>query len=660
MTTIKPLESPSLDVQTGTPAQQWANETTRAAELSAAGTSSFTAPAVPEPPAHVPGTSSFTQPTPTAVTPGTPGPDFPGAYPATQDRREGLNDPNQVVEKAKEYVPSQEEVSGTLKSATETASSTLQSATESASTTLQSVAETAKQYLPASVASYIPGNNNTRTTAGPYDDFHETSLPSTEITGARPSEHSGGVGALPGTINETGVAKVLDEREEGEKGSTLEGLAAGATQSARATTNNAKETTGSAVRTAQETASNLTSRAQETAGAAAAVVAGTAAEAAYKAKETAGNVVGSAQETATTATASTQPSKSIFNSSLETGTSLPSSETNGLRPGENSSGVGSLPGPVGEAGVAQVPYERAVEGVSMPTSEKAGARAGERVGGVGALPGGADETGVADVPAGDVKSGKEMGYGAAAGGVAAGGVAAVATHDAFERKQSVPRAKPEDMVGGGKADGVNRLETDPLVKGDGIKVPQDAGTKGEGMTKDARDALRGQEKEAEKKFPAPVGLNTTGRVHGLGRDGARLDDKDIGRGGVDRVESAYEHGTNVSSTTFQVPSAPQQSDRTKADGDEPNYHPAALHPIPSPSETASTKAEGRDEHSGRDKEEKHKPSLMEKVRGEAKVLSGKIMRKHEKVEEGEALKKGESRGGIGSAAGTAVHADGKT
>lgn len=40
---------------------------------------------------------------------------------------------------------------------------------------------------------------------------HKTSLPSTEVTGAGTGEHVGGVGSLPGTVAESGVARLPDE-----------------------------------------------------------------------------------------------------------------------------------------------------------------------------------------------------------------------------------------------------------------------------------------------------------------------------------------------------------------------------------------------------------------------------------------------------------------
>lgn len=39
-------------------------------------------------------------------------------------------------------------------------------------------------------------------------------MPSTELKGARPLEHTGGVGALPGNLSESSVALLPDERQE--------------------------------------------------------------------------------------------------------------------------------------------------------------------------------------------------------------------------------------------------------------------------------------------------------------------------------------------------------------------------------------------------------------------------------------------------------------
>ncbi|KAH8102746.1 hypothetical protein BXZ70DRAFT_929798 [Cristinia sonorae] len=125
------------------------------------------------------------------------------------------------------------------------------------------------------------------------------------------------------------------------------------------------------------------------------------------------------------------------------GTSLPSTETQGAKPGDYTAGVGALPGKLGEQGVARLPDEvparekeaaatttigGAVDTVkqkgtssllsficpahlvlpvlgstsspqtSLPSSEPHGALPGTRSAGVGSLPGHADESGVARLP----------------------------------------------------------------------------------------------------------------------------------------------------------------------------------------------------------------------------------------------------------------------
>lgn len=62
----------------------------------------------------------------------------------------------------------------------------------------------------------LPGTVNEAGVAILPDERSGThfSLPSHELTGALPREHSSGVGALPGTVNETGVAVLPDEKSE--------------------------------------------------------------------------------------------------------------------------------------------------------------------------------------------------------------------------------------------------------------------------------------------------------------------------------------------------------------------------------------------------------------------------------------------------------------
>ncbi len=53
--------------------------------------------------------------------------------------------------------------------------------------------------------------------ASEHDVQHKTSLPTTEYAGAGAHEHTGGVGSLPGPMNEAGVAKLPDENTDQER-----------------------------------------------------------------------------------------------------------------------------------------------------------------------------------------------------------------------------------------------------------------------------------------------------------------------------------------------------------------------------------------------------------------------------------------------------------
>ena len=52
--------------------------------------------------------------------------------------------------------------------------------------------------------------------ASEHDSEHTTSFPTREITGAGTREHVGGVGSLPGPVNESAVPKLPEERHTDE------------------------------------------------------------------------------------------------------------------------------------------------------------------------------------------------------------------------------------------------------------------------------------------------------------------------------------------------------------------------------------------------------------------------------------------------------------
>ncbi|KAI0266495.1 hypothetical protein BC834DRAFT_131866 [Gloeopeniophorella convolvens] len=116
----------------------------------------------------------------------TPGVDVPGAFP----KEEGGGSLSGVMDSARQYLPDQN--------------------------TLKQAGETARSYLPAGLASYMresPSEIFSRlspdcASAG----TGTTSLPSAEKEGVKPGEHHDGVGPLPGSISETSVARLPDER----------------------------------------------------------------------------------------------------------------------------------------------------------------------------------------------------------------------------------------------------------------------------------------------------------------------------------------------------------------------------------------------------------------------------------------------------------------
>jgi hypothetical protein len=128
----------------------------------------------------------------------------------------------------------------------------------------------------------------------------KTSLPSSEITGAQPGEHTDGVGALPGRFTETGVAKLPDERA-GTNTATLP----------------SQEPTGA--HTGEHT-------------------------------DGVGALPGKFNESGV----ARLPDERGTNTAT-----LPSQESSGIQSGESTAGVGALPGDATEEGVARLPDERA-------------------------------------------------------------------------------------------------------------------------------------------------------------------------------------------------------------------------------------------------------------------------------------------------------------
>jgi hypothetical protein len=113
-------------------------------------------------------------------------------------------------------------------------------------------------------------------------------------------------------------------------------------------------------------------------------------------------------------------------------TSLPSTEREGVKPGEHHDGVGPLPGSISETSVAKLPDERMQPAreadqptqkqalgagtTSLPSRERKGVQPYEHHNGVGPLPGTSSETSVAKLPDERAAAAAERRPGAAAAG----------------------------------------------------------------------------------------------------------------------------------------------------------------------------------------------------------------------------------------------------
>ncbi|KAG1824281.1 hypothetical protein EV424DRAFT_1320723 [Suillus variegatus] len=131
----------------------------------------------------------------------TPGHEFPGSYPKELEQEQSRGDGSEgpaagasVVQTAKQYMP------------------------DPVGRTVDYASKTAAAYIPIpqgvkkTVASYW--YSQPKGIQSELDQHLSTSLPSSELKGAQPHEHVGGVGSLPGTISESSVALLPDERAE--------------------------------------------------------------------------------------------------------------------------------------------------------------------------------------------------------------------------------------------------------------------------------------------------------------------------------------------------------------------------------------------------------------------------------------------------------------
>ncbi|KAG1846919.1 hypothetical protein C8R48DRAFT_732338 [Suillus tomentosus] len=135
----------------------------------------------------------------------TPGHEFPGSYPRELEQEQSRGDESEgpaagasVAQTAKQYMP--DPVGRTVDYASKTAAAYIPIP--------QGVKKTVASYWSNEEDSQLKGIQSE------LDQHLSTSLPSSELKGAQPHEHVGGVGSLPGTISESSVALLPDERAE--------------------------------------------------------------------------------------------------------------------------------------------------------------------------------------------------------------------------------------------------------------------------------------------------------------------------------------------------------------------------------------------------------------------------------------------------------------
>ncbi|KAH9837609.1 uncharacterized protein C8Q71DRAFT_897911 [Rhodofomes roseus] len=597
---------PTLNAETGTPAHEWAQSTTTAAfarDDPAPAANSFTPPGV------VGTTSSVT----------TPGLEIPGAYPS--DTRGAINTQG-ITEAAKNAVNT---VTTTAQQYLPVAQETAAQAAQRAAAAASQATQTASSYLSNAA---VVGGSTVRASAA--DQPHEASLPSTETTGALPQEHVGGAGALPGSVRETAVTKLPDER-------SIKG------DSAIYPTNTYPSTAPPDVLSPASQQSSAIS-------------------------PLAGSTV-----PATTAFTALAPSGTPHSHPQDTSVtlrdSLPSQEATGQAPYTHQDGAGALPGLQREPDVAVLPAESGGPAGSTAATSAA----------TGAVP--RDYSAHPSVPRPGEEAGNESrGLGGRrAGRDAAGGVGALVGAGGEEGVAVLPDergATGSTTAEGGKGDKLaemDQAEREARERSRGTQKPEQReaaqkkvsggsacayGADVDAPSKDQRGDPDPEEQEQEGGKETQMNLrevNLKPRVHPLGAPDAQW--RGVGVG----VDSGYTDGEGVD--IGRRPGIVETPEQEQGEGYDTDYHPAALHPAPADASAAqnnteatkgdatkgdATKegnAEGGEGVGARAEggEKVKKASFMEKMKGEAKVVMGKLEGKKgvEKVQEGKKMKAGE-------------------
>jgi len=270
---------------------------------------------------------------------------------------------------------------------------------------------------------------------------------------------------------------------------------------------------------------------------------------------------------------------------------LPSTEKEGVKPGEHYDGVGPLPGSISETSVAKLPDERfesagepdkfaqraAAAGAGatlLPSKEAKGIQPHEDHGGVGPLPGSDSETSVAKLP----------------------------------DKQGVTAVTPEERSGAADSEREGPVQDVPSaglgIVNVGLSIEKNDP---EDPTSVQKSAERDREEEDGKNVPAESKF----KEEVAAEEKASRERKEERKTDAEERAAPREPqgGTKVGRLTPpECTGAPaQRRGRSSSDSDA-SYH--------------------------------KKVSVMNKVKGEMKVLLGKASRNRDRVEEGEKLKHG--------------------
>lgn len=574
----------------------------------------------------------------------------PGAYPGSSP---GDAKPQETLEAARGYLPAQEDVQHALGQA----------------------AETAKQYLPAQVATWIPGTSNLPTKEGTDETLGRTS----------------GAGALPGSATESGVAKLPEER-------ALEGGAPVPT-----TVNTTERAMASQPPPVTTNTTILPSVAdmQNTLG---------------QARDTVAPAATSAQQTLGQATSAVTPAPGTMQSTLDQATNLakqylpaavasylpasavaadlPSKEGTDERLGQTD-GVGALPGSATEAGVAKLPDENIINASSAqhqhgtPTTSVAGEGLGLSMSADlagkppvvtttntvshaednDAHPTPNNTLGSAPMPAAGLVRGHQtpenMSIRANDGSVPSSpgmaptaamvplpsdsvknvpGTTADTTSTGYTRLTSNPSFPSDSNVGTPAPYDTHTLpvvhpkDNGPKSPGsfqpydmDTLPVPVDGGP----ATPDATAGLKGPQ------HGEGATASNTSILSGLTPDGTRIPAPVAKDEPTDKQERAEkeEHTSDYHTREPLTTGAERLSPNRRGDGElaenGTRVPSTQSHGLSSQSHTSTTPSKVPSTDS-RDSE-KTKVSMADKIKGEAKIISGKLSHKEDKVEEGKRM-----------------------